>query len=160
MVDKKFVVAIPPSYDSEQELELESTVEYMKYLYDNGARTVMTTAGTSQFNFLSFKEIYMLNSTISDSFEGKCILGIPGVSTSEACKYVYYAKGGYSGPDSHLMVLYPDRFYDNKSVIDLPTSLKEANCLRPILTNLNMYKTSLLICAKSFCKGTIPNGHI
>ena len=125
MVDKKFVVAIPPSYDSEQELELESTVEYMKYLYDNGARTVMTTAGTSQFNFLSFKEIYMLNSTISDSFEGKCILGIPGVSTSEACKYVQYAKGGYSGPDSHLMVLYPDRFYDNKSVIDYVSKISD-----------------------------------
>lgn len=125
MVDKKFVVAIPPSYDSEQELELESTVEYMKYLYDNGARTVMTTAGTSQFNFLSFKEIYMLNSTISDGFEGKCILGIPGVSTSEACKYVHYAKEGYSGPDSHLMVLYPDRFYDNKSVVDYVSKISD-----------------------------------
>jgi len=124
MLDKKFIVAIPPSYDSEQELELESTTTYVKYLYDNGARTVMTTAGTSQFNFLSFKEIYMLNSTISDSFEGKCILGIPGVSTSETCRYVHYAKD-YSSPDDNLMALYPDRFYDNKSVVDYVSKISD-----------------------------------
>ena len=70
MVDKKFVVAVPPSYDQEQNLETESTSEYVKYLHAHGATTVMTTAGTSQFNLLSTQEIHQLNQSIIDGFDG------------------------------------------------------------------------------------------
>ena len=124
MTDAKFVVAIPPSYDSQQKLEVESTFEYMKYLYDNGVNTVMTTAGTSQFNFLTFKEIFMFNSAVSDGFQGRSILGIPGVSTQEAYEYIQYAQN-YAGPNNDLMVLYPDRFYDNKTVVDYVSRLSD-----------------------------------
>lgn len=124
MADTKFVVAIPPSYDQEQNLETESTSEYVKYLHDNGVTTVMTTAGTSQFNFLSFKEIFLLNSAISNGFAGKCILGIPGVSTSAACEYAHYAKD-YAGLNNDLMILYPDRFYDKKSVEDYVSQISD-----------------------------------
>ena len=125
MVDKKFVVAIPPSYDSEQELELESTVEYMKYLYDNGARTVMTTAGTSQFNLLSIQEIHQLNQSIIDGFDGVSIVGVPGVSTKDACNFVENTKQ-YRKHNSHVMVLYPDRFYDKDTVIDYVSRISDA----------------------------------
>ena len=87
MVDKKFVVAIPPSYFVES-LETESTSEYVKYLHAHGATTVMTTAGTSQFNLLSTQEIHQLNQSIVDNFDGVSILGVPGCSTKDACNFV------------------------------------------------------------------------
>lgn len=49
------VVAIPPSYDSAESLELHSTVQYLKYLQDKQVTCVMSTAGTSQFNLMDQK---------------------------------------------------------------------------------------------------------
>ena len=49
-LQNRSIIAIPPSYDKEERLEIKSTVGYLKYLKTYGAQCVMTTAGTSQFN--------------------------------------------------------------------------------------------------------------
>jgi len=123
MVDKKFVVAIPPSYFVES-LETESTSEYVKYLHDNSATTVMTTAGTSQFNLLSTEEIHQLNQSIVDSFDGVSILGVPGTSTKDACNFAEDTKQ-YRKDNTHVMALYPDRFYDKNTVIDYVSEISD-----------------------------------
>jgi len=119
------IVAIPPSYDKEERLELESTVVYLKYLKTHGAQCVMTTAGTSQFNLLATEEIIDLNACISESFEGAKILGIPPASTTEACDFVH-ASRSYLGKDAKLMALYPDRFYGEDVVVDYLQRICEA----------------------------------
>ena len=125
MVDKKFVVAVPPSYDQEQNLETESTSEYVKYLHAHGATTVMTTAGTSQFNLLSTQEIHQLNQSIIDGFDRVSIVGVPGVSTKDACNFVENTKQ-YRKHNTHVMALYPDRFYDKGTVIDHVSRISDA----------------------------------
>jgi len=124
MVDKKFVVAIPPSYFVES-LETESTSEYVKYLHAHGATTVMTTAGTSQFNLLSTQEIHQLNQSIVDNFDGVSILGVPGCGTKDACNFVEDTKQ-YRKHNTHVMALYPDRFYDKATVIDHVSRISDA----------------------------------
>jgi dihydrodipicolinate synthase/N-acetylneuraminate lyase len=47
------VYPISPSFDENENLELESTKKYLTHLKDGGAKIVMTTAGTSQFNLMS-----------------------------------------------------------------------------------------------------------
>jgi dihydrodipicolinate synthase/N-acetylneuraminate lyase len=116
------VVAIPPSYDLDERLELESTVSYLNYLYDKGATSVMTTAGTSQFNLLDTSEIHALNTCISENFEGEAILGIPATSSVGATKFVQAAQS-YINDHTHLMALYPDRFYDQETIINYITSI-------------------------------------
>ena len=51
------VVPIPPSYTSEGKLDLDETCRYVRFLYKNGIKVIMTTVGTSQFNLLTRKEI-------------------------------------------------------------------------------------------------------
>ena len=124
-LQNRSIVAIPPSYDKEERLELESTVGYLKYLKANGAQCVMTTAGTSQFNLLTTSEIHRLNGCIAASFEGSKILGIPPVSTTTACDFVC-ASQDYLGTDVKLMALYPDRFYSEDAVINYLQRVCEA----------------------------------
>ena len=116
------VVAIPPSYDLDERLELKSTASYLKYLHDEGATTVMTTAGTSQFNLLNTNEIHALNACISENFEGEAILGIPATSSVEAAQFAQTAQA-YVNDHTHLMALYPDRFYDQETIINYVTSI-------------------------------------
>ena len=52
---------IPTSYKSDESICLEQTEKYLHYLSDNHVETVMTTAGTSQFNLLSNYEAITRN---------------------------------------------------------------------------------------------------
>jgi len=110
MAKRRPVVAIPPSYNKNEDLETDSTKSYLNYLKQNGAECVMTTAGTSQFNLLSTEEIHTLNKAVS-SFEGQKVLGVPALSLRHTIEFIKRAKGDYLDEDSNLMVLYPDRYY-------------------------------------------------
>ena len=125
MPPKRPVVAIPPSYDQQENLEIFSTEKYLKYLWDGGAQTVMTTAGTSQFNLLNTDEIHTLNACISQEFSGDKILGIPPVNANAACEFVRAAKQ-YLDDKTHIMALYPDRFYDQQTIIDYVSQICDA----------------------------------
>lgn len=117
MTPRRAVVAIPPSYNQDQSLELYSTANYLKHLEDNGVSCVMTTAGTSQFNFLSSSEIHQFNECVCNNFSGEKIIGIPPVSSFQAADFADHASQFYLDSNSRLMALYPDRFYDQETLI-------------------------------------------
>ena len=119
------VVAIPPSYDVDEYLEIESTTNYLEYLHNKGVTSVMTTAGTSQFNLLTTNEIHNFNACVSENFDGESILGIPAHSSVESVKFTYNAQG-YINNNAHLMALYPDRFYDQETIVNYMASICEA----------------------------------
>ena len=110
MAERRPVVAIPPSYSKHEDLETDSTKNYLSYLEENGAKCVMTTAGTSQFNLLSTEEVHQLNQGVSE-FNGQKILGVPALSLRHTIDFVKQARDSYLDEDSSLMVLYPDRYY-------------------------------------------------
>ena len=126
MYKQQSVVAIPSSYNISENIEVNSTKTYLRYLQNKGATAVMTTAGTSQFNLLANKEIHKLNECLVNYFQdGQTILGMPALSTSEACKFAKVAKK-YMGANSYLMTLYPDRFYDQAAIINYVRAIAES----------------------------------
>lgn len=115
------VVAIPPSYDENQNIEVTSTINYVDYLKSNGASYVMTTAGTSQFNLLSNEEIHTFNRAVS-KFGGTKILGIPPLPTKHAVQFARECNE-YIDNNTRLMCLYPDRYYDHSTIFDYIKSI-------------------------------------
>ena len=81
MKPKRSVVAIPPSYDKDEKLETTTTAHYVRFLESQGTETVMTTAGTSQFNLLTTEEIHELNKSVAQNFTHQKILGVPMLAT-------------------------------------------------------------------------------
>ena len=125
MMPKRPVVAIPPSYNQDQSLELHSTANYLKHLEDNGAVSVMTTAGTSQFNFLQLSEVHEFNKCVVENFSGQKILGIPALPSIHAESFAKKA-AEYLDENSTLMALYPDRFYDQDTIREYIENLCDA----------------------------------
>mgnify|MGYP003150634107 CR=1 FL=1 len=118
-----FVVPIPPSYDKDQDLYWEDTENYINYLDKEGVTTVMTTAGTSQYNLLSQPEIIELNRCVS-SFSRKKILGLPPLPQLHLTKFIDSQRSVLGDvPNTHFMALYADRFYDNQSIVDYFSSV-------------------------------------
>ena len=115
------VVPIPPSYNEDQSLSLKDTEFYIKWLDDQNCTAVMTTAGTSQFNLLSTEEIKEFNSCVSD-FSAKKIIGLPPLSLNSVIQFV---KSCEEVERSHWMALYPDRYYDDDSIVDYFARIRE-----------------------------------
>jgi len=117
------VIGIPASYSEDQNLETDSTARYLSYLENHNAHTVMTTAGTSHFNLLNIDEIHALNKTVSNSFKGNKIIGVPALSNRDAITFIERAND-YIDSSCRLMLLYPERFYSEDEIVDYMSELR------------------------------------
>jgi 4-hydroxy-tetrahydrodipicolinate synthase len=115
MIFNSPVYPIPPSFNTDEDLEVESTIKYLNYLKEKGVKTVMTTAGTSQFNLLNNEEIRKLNSIVSE-FKGNKILGLPPLSTLHLKKEIELLNN-QNLTDTYILILFPERYYDDEQVI-------------------------------------------
>ncbi len=114
--DSTPVFPILPSFLSSGQLDLTNTEAYVTYLHTQGAKTVMTTAGTSQFNLMSTDEILALNACVASTFPGRVILGAPPLA--EVLLAPFLATTVERHPRAELMLTYPERLYGESDVID------------------------------------------
>lgn len=112
----KPVYAIPPSFKND-ELDCNSIIKYLKYLEDNGASRVLTTAGTSQFNLLSLEEVYCLNKCIINNFNQEKILGLPSLSLKHLLKEIQKLNS-LESYNTKLLILFPERYYSDEQLIE------------------------------------------
>lgn len=110
------VYAIPPSF-KDDELDINSTCNYLKYLEKNGATRVLTTAGTSQFNLLSLDEIYSLNKCLVDNFSKEKILGLPALSLKHLIEEIHKLNN-LNSTNTKILILFPERYYNDNQIID------------------------------------------
>lgn len=107
------IIPIPPSYDGMGGLDITNTNVYLNHLSENGAQCVMTTEGTSQFNLMDQEEVHLFNKLVY-SFPGEKILGVPSLPLNKARDFI---RNMVYEDNTSIMALYPDRYYDDESVI-------------------------------------------
>jgi len=111
------VYPIAPSFLENEDFDIKTTEKYINYLQGNGANVIMTTAGTSQYNLLTRKEINLLNDIAVSNFNKQKIIGMPAVSTRELLVEIENVnKKKYT--NTAIMLLYPERFYYNSEIIE------------------------------------------
>ena len=115
------VVPIPPSYNKNQELCIEDNKSYVSFLEKENVSCIMTTAGTSQFGLMETSEIIQFNDCVSQ-FKGTKILGVPQIPTINLKKFILESQ---CDDNTFFMGLYPDRFYDDKTIIDYFSRIRE-----------------------------------
>jgi|LULM01.1.fsa_nt_gb dihydrodipicolinate synthase/N-acetylneuraminate lyase len=113
------VFPIPPSYKDTGELDIGSTTDYINFLETGGANTIVTTAGTSQYNLLDEYEIRRLNEISSAAFSGVKILGLPEFPNTRLAKEIDWLNENIEDDGkTYLMGVYPERYYDDSSIIN------------------------------------------
>lgn len=135
------VYPVSPSFDENENIEFDSTNKYINYLEDNGAKVIMTTAGTSQFNLLTKEEIRELNLTVS-RFRGQKILGLPQLSTLHLLEEIDYLNNHLDGNDISLLILFPERYYSDKQIVNFFKDVCEKSNF-PILVHGNLLKKGM-----------------
>lgn len=117
------VFPITPCYTSGYQVDYNGTEKYTRYLLDNGARNIMTTAGTTQFNLLTKQELRKINALVCQNVSlrgSKCILGLHPLNTHELILEIKLLneRFGYRRDSTSIMLLYPDRHYTDKAAIN------------------------------------------
>jgi dihydrodipicolinate synthase/N-acetylneuraminate lyase len=110
------VYPICPSF-KDGELELNSIKKYLSYLEQEGATRVLTTAGTSQFNLLSVKEVFYLNRAIVKYFTKEKILGLPIQSLKHTLKEIK-ALNNLKAKNTSILIIFPERYYSDAQIIN------------------------------------------
>ena len=118
-IAKSLVVPIPAMYGNDGSINKLSVFHYLKFLKDEGVDCVMTTAGTSQFNMLANREVSNLNFCVASDGFGSYILGIPPTNTRRTIEQIKSLQKMSSGKKNNkcVMLLYPERYYDDESII-------------------------------------------
>ncbi|MGV7930850.1 MAG: dihydrodipicolinate synthase family protein [Spirochaetota bacterium] len=110
------VYPIIPSYNKDESLDIQSIEKYIEFLKNFNAKTIMTTAGTTQFNLLSNQEIFEINDACANSFPDEKILGLPSLSLRHLKDEIESLnKQNYS--KTSIMILYPERYYYDEEII-------------------------------------------
>tara|TARA_R110000824_G_scaffold323480_1_gene510434 strand:+ start:553 stop:1461 length:909 start_codon:yes stop_codon:yes gene_type:complete len=116
-ITKSVVFPLVPAYNKNQDVNYASTLNYIEHLQALNASTLMTTAGTTQFHLLTNKEVLKLNTMCADEFGGTTIAGLKPNSFRETKEQIKEHNANLKGKNACLMLLYPERYYDNESII-------------------------------------------
>lgn len=118
-ISKSPVIPIPVPFDKRQNIDDKAVERYLRYLEGHGARTIMTTAGTSQFNLLEDDEILRLN-ILCSTFKGDKILGIAPCNTRHAIKQTKELNAAVKNcvGKAYLLAMYPDRYYAPENIVE------------------------------------------
>lgn len=136
MIFNSPVYPIPPSFE-DQLLETESTLKYLDFLKRHDVKTIMTTAGTSQYNLMSLSEVRKFNASIFD-FQGNKIIGIPAMTLYQLLEEIRWYNS-FKIDGAFLLLLFPDRYYSNDQIIDFFKSACSVSNY-PILVHGNTIK--------------------
>jgi len=109
------VFPVVPSYKRSGELDLKYIHSYLSFLQSNGAKSVMTTSGTTQFNLLTNDEILELNACVAKSFSGRVILGMPTLPERELSHLIRVTVE--RSPSASILITFPERFYSDLGLL-------------------------------------------
>jgi 4-hydroxy-tetrahydrodipicolinate synthase len=112
------VVPIPALFDENENLDLKSTENYVKFLVDSGIKNIMTTVGTSRFNLLSKEEIKQFNEVVVKSCGDKAISIIANPPYGPLKDAIEFAKHTENIGADVFLLFFPDRNYGDDLVVD------------------------------------------
>lgn len=120
---KSVIYPIPAAFrgypDNLPSIDYEAVDKYVKYLHKHGAKTILTTAGTSRFNFLDKSELDVLNCVCMMAFPGTTIIGLKPLADRHLHRQIEFLNKEENSalrPDA-ILLFYPDRYYDDESIV-------------------------------------------
>ncbi|GAB7081852.1 dihydrodipicolinate synthase family protein [Megalodesulfovibrio paquesii] len=129
------VFPLPVPFGEDGSLDLDGLAGYVRYLIDAGARTVMTTIGTSRFSLLTEAEMLAVNETAVQAAAGRATVIVttpPAGPLARAREFVHHAA---TIGAAAILSVFPDRYYGEEAAYEYTRAVAENSPL-PILLHL------------------------
>lgn len=110
------VFPIVTPFNRLNDVDLVSLNNYVEFLIECGAQTIMTTVGTSRFNLLSHEEIIILNSEVVRANKSRSVTIVSGPLNGNLQANIEHAVKAQEIGANAFIAYYPERWYDDESV--------------------------------------------
>ena len=130
------VFPIPTPFDSSGNIEYANLEDYVKFLVSHGAETLMVTVGTSRFDLLSNVEMKSVNRIVAEASGKNCFSISSTAAKGSTAQMIEFATEAADSGANGLMVVFPDRFYEAKGIVDHFLSICDASPV-PIFAHVN-----------------------
>lgn len=110
------VFPIITPFDAQGAVDYSALTNYVEFLIANGARTIMTTVGTSRFNLLSEAEISSVNSACMKPCGKETIRIAAGPMTGSLASNISIAQQAEKDGADAFIAFYPERWYGPESI--------------------------------------------
>lgn len=129
------VFPIPVPFSMQGDVDHDGLENYVRFLIDSGAKTIMVTVGTSRFHLLTEAEMLAVNETVTRCATGKATVIVTGPPTGPVRLTRRFADHAAACGADAMLVVYPDRFYSEEGVFNFFRSVSESSPL-PIMIHL------------------------
>jgi 4-hydroxy-tetrahydrodipicolinate synthase len=100
------------------EVDHAALARYVDFLVGTGARTIMTTVGTSRFNLMSEAEMMAVNETVAKASSASTITIAAGPLTGDVATNIAFATHAERiGADAYI-AFFPERWYGAEAITD------------------------------------------
>ena len=110
------VYPIPTPFTETGEVNYDGLKEYVLYLLDNGARTLMVTVGTSRFDVLTIEEMKQVNETVVENAKGRAVTIVTTPTNGPTAQAIDFAQHAEEVGADGILAVFPDRFYSEDGV--------------------------------------------
>ncbi|MDJ0686519.1 MAG: dihydrodipicolinate synthase family protein [Alphaproteobacteria bacterium] len=105
-------------FTEEGDVDHSALAKYVEFLTSCGAKTIMTTVGTSRFNLLIDDEIRQVNNTVCCATSPRTVTIVAGPMTGNLRTNIEFAQHAETiGADAYI-AFFPERWYGEDQVYD------------------------------------------
>ncbi len=119
---------IPVPFAPDESVDYDSLGDYIEYLVDGGATTLLVTVGTSRFNLLDREEMLRVNETVVHraARRARVIVSGPGPNTGSTMENIAFAQAAAKAGADAFIVAYPERHYGDDDLVAFFHDIAEA----------------------------------
>lgn len=113
------VFPVPTAFKKNGDLDYDATRRYVEFLLESGAKNILVTVGTSRFNLLDEEEMLEVNRVVGKTTKEKGGVAILTNGLTGSLKTsIRFAKVAKEVNADAMMVFYPERYYDDESILE------------------------------------------
>lgn len=132
------VFPILTPYTQSGDVDSSALQKYIEFLSSSGAKTILTTVGTSRFNLMSNAEIMAVNKILAASTDQNTITLVAGpLSGSLAINIEFAQHAEKSGADGYI-AFFPERWYGPEAIFGFFEKLSQSVSIAILIHEMPM----------------------
>ncbi len=120
------VFPIPTPFTADYAIDYEALADYVDFLVEAGAQTILVTVGTSRFNLLTPEEMMAVNETVVKTVSGRAVAIAAAPIQASLSQNLQFAHQAETIGADGIMVMYPERYYGDDPVYDFYQAIASA----------------------------------
>lgn len=107
-------------------VDYKALQNYVEFLINKEASTILVTVGTSRFNLLTREEMRMVNQTVVKAVKGNAVAIAATPISASLQENIEFARHAQEVGADAVIIMYPERYYGDEEIFDFYRAITES----------------------------------